>query len=292
MLHGKLDPNLPSVYGLSREISILTTLKTLDAMDGFNFDNYSEGKLGNILVFEGLNQEDVNNLAQKAKDRQNKPERNPNTGQWFIKKLKTLFLGSGGKGGVTNVPAMPESEKMQSLDWWKLWRETVCSAYGVQDVAAGALQEGTTGQNPRMKIDINNNTTEDYQHAWTDPFNNVVVMQALGVTDWVYEFNPVEEKDEAQDTAILQAKLTAIQTAISLGFDAELTDEQEVKISGKPLSNEEKFQRQKEMIQGQKPEDKSFEGKQPFKKENVFANEKAKGETWLVKKISEEVSEK
>jgi len=117
MLHGKLDPNLPSVYGLSREISILTTLKTLDAMDGFNFDNYSEGKLGNILVFEGLNQEDVNNLAQKAKDQQNKPERNPNTGQWFIKKLKTLFLGSGGKGGVTNVPAMPESEKMQSLDW-------------------------------------------------------------------------------------------------------------------------------------------------------------------------------
>lgn len=285
MLHGKLDPNLPSVYGWSREIRILTTLSTIQAMDDFNFDNYSEGKLGNILVFEGLSQTDANDLAEKAKLQKNKPELNPRTGRWFIKKLKTLFLGSGGKGAVTNVPAMPESEKMQSLDWWKLWRETVHSAYGVQDVAVGESQPGTTGQNPRMKLDINNNTTEMYQHAWADPFNNVIVKLALGVSDWIYLFNPVEEKDEAQDQAILQAKLNNIQTAISLGMTAELTDEQEVKISGTPVTYEEKQQRQKEMFQKKQEETPAFEGDKPFKKENVFANEK--GKKWIVEEVTE-----
>jgi hypothetical protein len=143
-----------------------------------------------------------------------------------------------------------------------------------------------------MKIDINNNTTEFYQHAWSDPFNNVVVMQGLGVTDWVYEFNPVEEKDEAQDIAVLQAKLLAIQTAISLGFDCELTDEQEVKISGKPLTLEEKqaqametMQKQAEISAKNNPDQgqgkQPFDGKQPFKTEKVFANEKAK-KVWTV----------
>jgi len=274
MLHGKLDPNLPSLYGWSREIRILTTLSTLQAMDDYNFDNYSEGKLGNILVFEGLSQTDANDLAEKAKLQKNKPELNSRTGRWFVKKLKTLFLGSGGKGAVTNVPAMPESEKMQSLDWWKLWRETVHAAYGVQDVAAGEVQQGTTGQNPRMKLDINNNTTEMYQHAWADPFNNILVKEALGVTDWIYEFNPVEEKDEAQDQAILQAKLTNIEKAIALGMKAELTDEEEVKISGEPMTLEEKNQMQIDKFKQQQQANPPFEGSQPFKKENVFANEK------------------
>jgi hypothetical protein len=286
ILHGKLDANLPSLYGLSREISILKILSTLGAMDDFNFDNYSEGKLAQILVFEGLPQSDANNLAQDVFKQRNMAKYDANTGRYVVNKLRTLFFGS--PKTVTNVPTMPESEKMQSLDWWKLWRETACAVYQVQDVLAGAQQQGVTGQNPRMKVDVNNNTTEAYQHAWADPFNNVIVPK-LGVTDWIYEFNPVEEKDEAQDTAILQAKLNAIQTAINLGFEAELTDEQEVKISGKPLSNEEKFKRQQEMMQKQlenKPkEDSNFQGKQPFKKENVFASEKGIKNQYIVTEL-------
>lgn len=281
VVHSKLDPNLPSLYGLPKTVSLLQVLATLQAMDQFNLDTYSEGKLGNILCFEGLNQAEVNELAVKAKEQQNKPEYSTAQGKWITKKLKTLLLGSGGKGGVTNVPAMPELEKMQSLDWWKLWREIVGAIYGAQDVSTGAMKEGTTGQNPRMKQDFNNNTVESLQHAFTDPFNNTVA-PLLGVTDWKYEFKPLEEKDEAQDMAILQAKLLAIQTAINLGMEAELTDEQEVKISGKPLSLDEKQERamkqmkeQADVIKGQQG---GFAGKKPFKDENVFNTEKAHGE--------------
>jgi len=292
MLHKPLDANLPSVYGLSREISLLKALGVIDAMDEFNYTNYSEGKLGNIIVFEGLNQSDVNDLALKAKAQQNKPEVDPNTGRRFIKKLKTLLLGAGGKGGVTNIPAMPDSEKMQSLDWWKLMREMACSTYGVQDVAAGAMQPGTTGQNPRMKVDINNDVIETYLHAWHDPFNNVIVKEALGVTDWIYAPDALEEKDEAQEQAILQAKLNNIKLAIDLGMKAELSDEQEVKVSGEPLTLQQKQQQAMEQMQKQAEISNAnapqapFDGNQPFKKENVFANEKGK-KKWTV--IEEQV---
>jgi hypothetical protein len=274
---------------LSREVSLLSVLATLQAMDQFNLDTYTEGKLGNIIVFEGLNQNEVNDLAVKAREQQNKPEYSLEQNRWIVKKLKTLLLGSGGKGGVTNVPAMPELEKMQSLDWWRLWRELVGAVYGAQDVTTGAMKEGTTGQNPRMKLDVNNNTVEALQRAWEDPFNNFFC-PLLGVTDWVYRFDPLEEKDEAQEQAILSAKLDNIKKAVDLGYEVDFTDEQEVIVSGKAQTLEERQQAQmerlKEMSQQQQSNpnedlnNPTFRGTKPFKKEDVFANEKAK--RWTV----------
>jgi hypothetical protein len=292
MLHSNFDPNLPSRYGLSRVVSALRAVMCTDVMDQFNYDNYSDGKLSMMLGFEGLDQSSVNELMQTIAKQRNKPEYDGNLGRWITRKLRVLGIGM--PKGLVKVDTMPDAEKMQNLEWRKLWRETVNGIYGVQDVVAGSQQQGTTGQNPRMKIDVNNNTTELIQHAWSDPFNNVIV-KALGVSDWVYEFNPVEEKDEAQDVAVLQAKLIAIQTAISLGMDAELTDEQEVKISGKPLSLEEKqaqtmevMKQQSELAaknnpvqEGGKSKDTAFESKNPIKKENVFVNEKGR-KKWIV----------
>jgi hypothetical protein len=296
ILHGKAHPWRPSLYGYSLVISCLRVLMTINAMDNFNYDNYSEGKLGNILCFEGLTPTEASDLAQEVEKQKNMPKLDVNTGRYVIKKLRTLFLGTGGKGATTNVPAMPDSEKMQSLDWWKLWKMIVCSIYGVQDIFAGGSEAGSTGQNPRMKVDVNNNTVEFWQKQFEDPFNNQIVKEGLGVTDWVFKFNPLEEKDEMQDVTILQAKLNVIQTAINLGMKAELTDEGEVKVSGQPETLEEKQQRAMEQMQKQaelapkdaepkQEENQSFEGKQPFKKENVFATEKGSKESWLVTKV-------
>jgi len=286
MLHGCLDPDLPRRYGVARTITALRLLFSLAAMDQFNLDTYTDGKLAKILAFVGVTQDKVNDIMQAAKAQQNKPEYDAKLGRWITRKLNTLGLGV--EKDLKSIDAMPDPEKMQSSIWWNLWKEALCAVYNVQDVAAGQSQPGTTGQNPRMKLDINNNTTEYYQHQWTDAFNNVVVM-ALGVTDWIYDFNPVEEKDEAQDMAILQSKLVAIQTAISLGFDAELTDEQEVKISGKPLTLEEKQKQAMETMKQQaelapkdaEQKDTAFNGKEPIKKENVFATEKG-SKQWIV----------
>lgn len=281
LMHGKLDPALPGKYGVSRAYAALRVLATLLAMNQFNLDNYTDGKLAKIIgVAGGVDQIKLNEIISAAKQGQNKPVYDPNLGRYVERKLHQLFLAiQGDKGGLYAIDAMPDPEKMQSVEWFNLYKQTVCAIYGVQDVEAGQSTPGTTGQNPRMKVDINNNTTEFYQHAWADPFNNFILKQALGITDWQYEFLPVEEKDEAQDQAILASKLANIEKAIALGMKAELTDEGEVKLSGQPKSWEEKQQMQIEKMQLQaqtQPQgQQAFDGKKPFKQENIFANEKA-----------------
>jgi hypothetical protein len=130
-----------------------------------------------------------------------------------------------------------------------------------------------------MQIDVQNNTTEMVQKSFQDPFNTIIVPK-LGVTDWKFTFNPVEEKDEMQDITILNSKLDALQKAVNLGLTAELTDEGEVKVSGKPLTLEEKtalnapFQAENKPSVEAKP---SYEQKNPFKRTEIFSTEKAVG---------------
>ena len=290
IFHGIAHPWLPGFYGNSLIISGLRILMSITVMDQFNYDNYSTGKLAQILVFLGLSQDESEKLAQQVKYRTQEAETDPLTDGSVSNRLRTLYLG-GGKDGVVAVPTIPDAEKMQSLDWWRLWREVVGSLYGVTPIFSGVVEQGKTGNNPRMQIDVNNNTTEFYQHKLEDVYNSFVFPK-IGVTDWVYACNPVEEKDEAQDQAILTSKLNNIKLAIELGMDAELTDENEVKISGQPLTLEEKNQMQIEKFRQTQPQGNPvFEGQQPFKKENVFPAEKA-GESWIVTKVKKNEEER
>lgn len=292
ILHGKPSAWLPSKYSYSPLITCLLIVYSMRAMNFNNFDIYDDGKLGNILCLP-VEQDKANDLAQAVEKQRNIPKWDNNKSRWVMKRLKTLFIGVGKDGkAAVNVPAMPDSEKMQSLDWWKLWKTVVCAVYGVQDIYAGNSEPGTTGQNPRMKVDVNNNTLEFWGSKFEDPFNNVVVSQGLGVSDWILKFNPVEEKDEMQDVTILSSKLDVIQKAIGLGMKAELTDEGEVKVSGQPLTLEEKNQMQLEKMQAsaqQNPqaEKPAFKGEAPFKQEEVFATEKAIKQKWIVEKVTE-----
>jgi ribosomal protein L37E len=285
ILHSMCDPLLPSLYGNSKLISCLKVILSIFAMDQFNLTTYGKGKLAQILCFNGMSQEQANTLQAEAQKQIDTQELDVRTGE-KVANLLTLFLGATDKG-VTKVDSMPPSEKMQSLEWWKLWREIVCSIYGVTPVFSGVVESGKSGNNPRMQIDVQNNTTEMYQKGFEEPFNNVVVPK-LGVTDWLFKFNPVEEKDEMQDVTVLNAKLDALQKAVNLGLDAELTDEGEVKVGGKPLTLEEKNQMRVDQFKQTQPEgEQAFAGKKPFKQENVFATEKGR-KTWLVKEVDAE----
>lgn len=287
ILHGKPSAWRPSLYSYSPLITSLIIIRTMKAMNINNLEMYDQGKLGNILCLP-MKQEDANNIAQDIVKQANVPKWDNNLGRWTFKRLKTFFLGVGTDGkAAVNVPAMPNSEEMQSLEWWKLWKTVVCAIYGVQDIYAGALEQGTTGQNPRMKVDVNNNTLEYWGSKFEDPFNNVVVMQGLGVTDWILKFNPMEEKDEMQDVTILSAKADAIQKFRDLGFDVEFTDEGEVKVTpGKAQSLEEKQQVALEQMQQKQEMNPAFGGEKPFKKEEVFTTEKGQRVKYIVEKVT------
>jgi len=79
-----------------------------------------------------------------------------------------------------------------------------------------------------------------------------------------------------QDISILQAKLDAIDRAIGLGFNAELTEDGDVKIGGKPQSHEER----------QQTTQSSFaEGDRGFPQEGMFNAEK--GKSYLITELGE-----
>jgi len=285
--HSQAHPWLPGFYGCSLIISGLRILISIIAMNNFNFDNYSTGKLAQILVFHGLTQPEADDLARAVKTQK---DINSNIEKYIaqrfsvenpsiVAKLRTLFLG--GKDGVTAINAMPESEKMQSLEWWKLWREIFGSLYGVSPVFTGIMESGKTGNNPRMQFDVNNNTSEFYQHKVEAVWD--WVFEKLGITDWKFKYNPIEEKDDAQDETIIGLKLANIEKAISLGFTAELTDEQEVKISGTPQTLEERQAHQQQMFENSQSQKEPSSGDSGIKKESNFPTEK--GKTWLVKEL-------
>jgi hypothetical protein len=77
-------------------------------------------------------------------------------------------------------------------------------------------------------------------------------------------------------------------------MDAKLTDEGEVRISGEPMTLEEKNKMQMQKFQQQNSQNPNqgqqqgnqnpaFEGNKPFKKENIFPNEK--GKSWIVTEV-------
>lgn len=290
--HGMIDPWLPGFYGNSRLISALRIVLSVAAMDRFNYDNYSTGKLAQILVFMGLSQPDANDLAVQVKKQIDSFGVDGKEEQ-----LRTLLIG--GKDGVAAVDAMPPSDKMQSLDWWKLWREAYCGLYGVTPIMAGIVDSGKTGNNPRMQIDVDNNTVEHFQ-ASIEAIYNTFIYPKLGVTDWEWVYCPIEEKDEIQEVTVLNSKLDAMAKAVNLGLDVELTDEGELKVSGEPYSLEEKNQMQMDQFAAQaklKPQQDSGneheqKDKPGFQNEKPFTTEKAVAGEWLVTKLEKKNKDK
>lgn len=230
IIHGQVDSWLPDLYGHSKVVAVLRQIRSVTAMDKWNFDTYTTGKMGQIIVFKDMDQDEVNKIADDIEADLAELKEDMDTGE-IKRKMRTLWLSS--KEGIDVAESMPPSEKMQSIDWWQLWREVVGAVYGVQPVFMGATEQGKTGYHQRMQILVMNDTTLMYQQMIETPLNETLLPR-LNVTDWVFKFNPIEEKNELADVQILQSKIAAATTAANAGMYAELTEEGELKIYGKP----------------------------------------------------------
>lgn len=234
IIHGKNDSWLPDLYGHSKVVAVLRQIRSVTAMDKWNFDTYTTGKLGQILGFKKMDQDAVNKIADDAEAEVKQLEENADTGE-VNAQLRTLWLAT--EDGFDVVDTMPPSEKMQSLDWWQLWREVAGAVYGVQPVFMGATEQGKTGYHQQMQILVQNDTTLLYQQMIEEPVNEVLLPR-IGVVDYKFKFNEIEEKNELADQQILQVKIANVIQAANADMDAELTEEGEVKIHGKPKKQE------------------------------------------------------
>ena len=233
IVHGASTRLLPALFGNPPMISVYKVLLTVENMDDYNWEIYGGGVLGGVLVFEGMDQTEVTNKkgeVEKELERLNRTD--VTTGQLArSKKVRTLWLGVKEGQKVTFIPSMDNPKNMQSLEFWKSYREVVGAVYGVTPVFVSVIESGKAGNNPRMQIDVQNRKTRDVQGGIEDVFNDQL-FPIFGVYEWLFKFNTIEQKDDLRDAQIEQAKASYARMYVEMGFDVERDDDGNIVITG------------------------------------------------------------
>lgn len=229
IIHDNCDPQYPYPYGNPKPVGCLFELRCITAQNVWNLVTQTEGKTGQFIIFEGMNQEEVNELMKQAHEQAMSYEADPAEGL-MARRVRTFGVGNP-RGNVSAIDTMPDPSKMQSIEWRRQWAEEVSGLYGVTPIFTGVVDAPHYRQT--MQIDVQNNTTLKYQHEVEEPFNNII-LPWLGVHDWTWHFRPLEEKDELADSQLLQVQMDVLDRARHMGLYAELTEDGEIKVYGKP----------------------------------------------------------
>lgn len=231
IIHGNADPWLPQLYGNSKVMAILLELRSALAMSNYNFGMYSKGHIDKLIVLKGEDQSKADEIAESAKEQKEKIGIDAWTGQISRQSSGSLWIGS--REGAEIHDVMPDPEKMQSLDWYEFWFVKITGGiYGVQPVMMNAPTRGPGGYFQRMQVVVQNDRTREDQAMIEDSFNEQLLPK-MGVHDWEFKFNEIEPRNELELAQIWQAKVAAGTLAVEAGLEAELTDEGDLKISGK-----------------------------------------------------------
>jgi hypothetical protein len=222
---------LPNLFGNPKMISVIKLLQTLYSMDDYNFEVYSGGSLGGFISFPGMDQSQVTEMKRQVQEELKKKDRAELvTGKGVTtKKVRNLWLG------VQETPAflrtIEDPRTMQSLDFWKSYREVVCAVYGVTPVFVSILESGKAGTAPRMQIDVQNRVTLEIQKFIEDAINDKL-LKVFEIYDWQFFFAPIELKDTLRETQIQLTKANTARMWLAAGFDVELDENGEIVVSG------------------------------------------------------------
>jgi len=229
IIHRSGDPWLPNLYGNSKVMACLTELRSALAMSSRNFDMYSSGILNKIVGLEGTPQPEANALSAQTKEQLNAVEIDSWTGR-VGRKVRTLFIGT--RKGMTVADAMPDSQKMQSLEWAEFWLvKIVGGIYGVQPVMMNAPVRASGGYYQKMQLTVQYDVIQVYQDIIESMFNDEL-LPLMGIKDWLWRFTEIEPINEMEQAQIWQSKIAAGVAAVESGLTAQLTDQGELKISG------------------------------------------------------------
>jgi len=234
ILHGSSSRVLPEFYGNSKLIAVWKLVKTLEAMVEYNWQVYSEGKAGSFIVFPGHEQEELDEMRRAMQNEiLSMDRRDIQTGEPTRRlKIHTFFIGA--KEPPVRIPIMEDFQKMQSIDFFKLYTEKICAVYGVTPVFVSVVEATRAGVNPRMQIDVQNRTTRRYQADIEDLFNDEL-LPIFGITDWIFKFGKVESRDVLREAQIEHEKATTVMTLRRAGYDVEIGDDWTLKVSRKPV---------------------------------------------------------
>ncbi|RLI87707.1 MAG: hypothetical protein DRP01_00860 [Archaeoglobales archaeon] len=263
MIHGSTGRVLPELHGRPKIIAVWDLIHTIKVMDEYNLDAYSEGKLGGILNFPGYSQEQIKALQAEIQADIKRREVQDVRGLLRTKKtIRTLMLGS--EQPIQFIRAMPPLEDMQSLDFYMVYIQAVCAVFGVQPLAISFATKSVKSSSvaPYIRLEVQNRTIKEIQRDKEEMFNNFLLPR-FGITDWLFKFNPIEQKDELREAQIRQIDANTLVTLRNAGFDAKFNEYGKLVIPTEPTLSQEEM-----------PAKKRPKGKTPQKPKVSSASER------------------
>jgi hypothetical protein len=149
-----------------------------------------------------------------------------------VRKYLMMGTGRGEEVEVKTAKLMDPLKDLGGIELYKLFREQVSTRYGVTLPFMGIPTPGRLG-NEQQQIEVSYDTIAEEQAQVEEFFAAFVRARFPEVTDWHLELvHP--QKDDLRKKAEIQK--TVAETAAALqgaGFQVDITDEWEVRITGK-----------------------------------------------------------
>lgn len=233
IVHGSMSRLPPELFGNSKLITLIKVLHTLDAIDDYQLETRSEGKVGGMIIFQGMDQSKVTEILHDVEaERQRLQKRDQQSGELeTTKRTALIFIGTDTEGGeVKKIPFLDEAEAKLTLEYYKLYIRAVDQIYGVETTLVSSKKEGTT-QSYKMKTEVKRETAQEHQQFFMSIFNDKL-LPLFGVYDWIWKFKKLEPKDKIRDAEVIHTKAAAALTARKAGLNVKIDDAGELTIWG------------------------------------------------------------
>lgn len=213
----------PEPFGKSKILPCLKHIYTLAYMDEYNFQAYGHGHLAGFLAFPGLDQSYVEGMQKNIEQQLNVKDKQDVQSGDNIKSLEMamIFLGIEDGKAPISIPLDIPLDKMQSLEFYKLYVEKVSGVFGVTPVFTSTSGDGTAETRPQ--IDVQNRVTKGYLDDIEKPFNEQLLPK-FGITDYIIKSGKIESRDELRDAQIRLTNAQAVSILRTTGFDVEVDE--------------------------------------------------------------------
>ncbi|HOI77923.1 MAG TPA: hypothetical protein PLI06_09995 [Methanofastidiosum sp.] len=214
IIEGHFNRRLPDEYGTPIIQACINQIEAALNLDLLNRDTFEKGTLAKIFAFEGYTQDEVASLEQAIASM---AEKRKSIGS----KLFNLFLGNS-KGKIEIHDVLSDPSKLQALEWHRYYRDMLLSNYGVSPVFAGTVESGKAGNNPMLQIDVMANTTKAWMRTISEPINTVL-LSALGITDWYFDFDEIEREDKKESALVQKLRAETVAIYRSSGLEMKFS---------------------------------------------------------------------
>jgi len=231
MVDGSTYKVLPYRFGNPRLVSLWEIVGAMNHMDAWYYDTFKDGQVANIINLPGYTPDQVSLVSRMIRERERQFDTvDPLRGRSRTEhRLKSLLLGS--QAPITVTPIMPDLAAMQTMDYYRMGIQACAGVYGVQLIFIS--QEGQSGRSAatQIRIEVQNRTIEEIQRDKEE-----VITQQLfpifKIEDVEFVFGELEKKDDLRNAQIRKIVSDTALTWTNAGFEVELDDDGELKVSG------------------------------------------------------------